>query len=308
MLSSAISPEQYTRNFIQSISVPTNLDADETARFELSSLPMYDMLSGLSNSSLQYLGLGQPTASKSTDDSPSISDPRKTTGIEPFPLFTQHSYPTKADTTKFGLQDSSVQIGPDDSTNPSGRNDSGSQFEHTPDWDSSKSSLNDSIPSLARSTDQTTDSICGHPTQLPPTTESGGFPRQAFGLAHSFVPLSSARYPRATVEDVPEDDEEDPDEDEEPEIPDYHTFLPREVASVSAPSGFLHSPEANAIIDNFLQTKKKYKPVHLKTKPILGTVPAKYRIVRNITGDPLADMPKIDYAHIPDFVPTGRYT
>ena len=30
--------------------------------------------------------------------------------------------------------------------------------------------------------------------------------------------------------------------------------------------------------------------------------------MRNITGDPLAHMPFIDYSHIPDFTPTGRYT
>ena len=54
--------------------------------------------------------------------------------------------------------------------------------------------------------------------------------------------------------------------------------------------------------------KKKYKPVHLKTRPIKAELPQQYRIVRDIKGDPLADMPKLDYAHIPDPIPTGRYT
>ena len=58
----------------------------------------------------------------------------------------------------------------------------------------------------------------------------------------------------------------------------------------------------------FVGAKKKYKPVHLKVRPVKTELPKEYRIVRNITGDPLAGMPFIDYSHIPDFVPTGRYT
>lgn len=57
-----------------------------------------------------------------------------------------------------------------------------------------------------------------------------------------------------------------------------------------------------------LGTKKKYKPVHLKARPVKAELPKQYRIIRDIKGDPLQDMPKIDYANIPDFVPTGRYT
>ena len=52
---------------------------------------------------------------------------------------------------------------------------------------------------------------------------------------------------------------------------------------------------------------KKYKPVADKIKPILGELPAKFRIERNITGDPLKDMPTLNL-HPPEFVPTGRYT
>ncbi|KIK58421.1 hypothetical protein GYMLUDRAFT_171023, partial [Collybiopsis luxurians FD-317 M1] len=52
---------------------------------------------------------------------------------------------------------------------------------------------------------------------------------------------------------------------------------------------------------------KKYKPVALKTKPIIGELPAKYRIEHHITGDPLANMPKLN-ANPPEFAPTGRYT
>jgi hypothetical protein len=52
---------------------------------------------------------------------------------------------------------------------------------------------------------------------------------------------------------------------------------------------------------------KKYKPVHLKTKPIYGELPDKFRIKRNITGDMLAALPKLS-PHPPEFVPTERYT
>ena len=54
-------------------------------------------------------------------------------------------------------------------------------------------------------------------------------------------------------------------------------------------------------------TKKKYKPVALKVKPVIAELPNKFRIVRNILGDPLADMPALD-PNPPPFKPTGRYT
>lgn len=52
---------------------------------------------------------------------------------------------------------------------------------------------------------------------------------------------------------------------------------------------------------------KKYKPVHLKSRPVLTELPAHFRIVRNIIGDPLEDMPPVP-THPTPFVPTGRYT
>ena len=51
----------------------------------------------------------------------------------------------------------------------------------------------------------------------------------------------------------------------------------------------------------------KYKPVALKTRPVVQELPAKFRIKREIIGDPLAEMPKLS-PNPPDFVPTGRYT
>ena len=52
---------------------------------------------------------------------------------------------------------------------------------------------------------------------------------------------------------------------------------------------------------------KKYKPVDKKVRPIKGTLPEEFRIVRDIKGDPLADMPELN-PNPPDFEPTGRYT
>ena len=56
-----------------------------------------------------------------------------------------------------------------------------------------------------------------------------------------------------------------------------------------------------------VQTKKKYKPVAIKVKPISADLPKKYRIERNIVGDPLKEMPTLD-PNSPAFQPTGRYT
>jgi hypothetical protein len=52
---------------------------------------------------------------------------------------------------------------------------------------------------------------------------------------------------------------------------------------------------------------KKYKPVVEKITPILGELPAKFRIERKIIGDPLANMPVLE-THPPDFATNGRYT
>jgi hypothetical protein len=40
--------------------------------------------------------------------------------------------------------------------------------------------------------------------------------------------------------------------------------------------------------------KKKYKPVSQKALPVLGSLPEQFRIVRQIHGDPLADLPALD--------------
>ena len=52
---------------------------------------------------------------------------------------------------------------------------------------------------------------------------------------------------------------------------------------------------------------KKYKPVALKTRPVYAELPESYRIKRDIRGDPLENMPKLN-PQPPEFEPTGRYT
>jgi len=52
---------------------------------------------------------------------------------------------------------------------------------------------------------------------------------------------------------------------------------------------------------------KKYKLVALKVKPILGTLLERFRITREIVGDPLQEMPKLP-EHPPEFEPRERYT
>jgi hypothetical protein len=52
---------------------------------------------------------------------------------------------------------------------------------------------------------------------------------------------------------------------------------------------------------------KKYKLVALKVKPLYQELPEKFRVKRNIMGDPLKDMPILN-PNPPDFEPTGRYT
>jgi hypothetical protein len=53
-------------------------------------------------------------------------------------------------------------------------------------------------------------------------------------------------------------------------------------------------------------TKKKYKPVALKVRPVITNLPDRFRIIRNIIGDPLENMPPLN-SHPPSFTPSPRY-
>ena len=54
-------------------------------------------------------------------------------------------------------------------------------------------------------------------------------------------------------------------------------------------------------------TTKKYKPVALRTKPVIDQLPSRFRIAREIKGDPLRDLPMLS-KNPPTFRPTTRYT
>ena len=51
---------------------------------------------------------------------------------------------------------------------------------------------------------------------------------------------------------------------------------------------------------------KKYKPVALKVKLVLGTLPERFRITRGIIGDPLKNMPRLP-ERPPEFQTKGHY-
>src|SRR5271154_3672104 len=63
----------------------------------------------------------------------------------------------------------------------------------------------------------------------------------------------------------------------------------------------------NRNVENEKRSVFKYKPVAIKTRPVIGELPAGFRIKREIRGDPLEEMPKLS-TNPPDFEPTGRYT
>ncbi|CCM06675.1 uncharacterized protein FIBRA_08960 [Fibroporia radiculosa] len=68
-----------------------------------------------------------------------------------------------------------------------------------------------------------------------------------------------------------------------------------------------NNEDKEPIYESFAGTKKKYKPVALKTRPVLEAVNKQFHICRDIKGDPLETMPTLS-KHPPPFMPTGRYT
>jgi hypothetical protein len=57
----------------------------------------------------------------------------------------------------------------------------------------------------------------------------------------------------------------------------------------------------------FLSTKKKYKPVAKKVRPVIGELPEKFRIEHKIISNPVDDLPTLNLNPLP-FTPTDRYT
>ena len=84
----------------------------------------------------------------------------------------------------------------------------------------------------------------------------------------------------------------------------------REIPTASLTSNLGRAPAAptyTAVTNTVKKKGKKYKPVALKVRPVLGVLPDQFRIVRTILGDPLEHLPTLD-SHPPDFKACGRYT
>ncbi|KAI0950441.1 hypothetical protein AcV7_008905 [Taiwanofungus camphoratus] len=73
------------------------------------------------------------------------------------------------------------------------------------------------------------------------------------------------------------------------------------------PMVFLFKLSDSSPIPTFAASKKKYKPIALKTCPILGALDEQFQIIRKIKGDPLATMPTLSLTS-PPFESTSRYT
>src|SRR6202789_734591 len=90
----------------------------------------------------------------------------------------------------------------------------------------------------------------------------------------------------------------------------YATFLststanPMHSSSIYSPS---HISTSDSMYPTLAASKKKYKPVAQKIRLVVADLPDRFRIIRKITGDPLADMAKLN-PHPPPFSPTPRYS
>ena len=134
----------------------------------------------------------------------------------------------------------------------------------------------------------------------------------------SIIPLYLCNSNQSTIPSnfIPQETPSDP-------ITDYSLPFPRQLClareerllliCITLTSDFSSDSIVTNRIDNndltliFIATKKKYKPVHLKTKPVISSLPDKFRIIRNIISDPLKDLPKLPTDPF-RFQPTGQYT
>ena len=81
----------------------------------------------------------------------------------------------------------------------------------------------------------------------------------------------------------------------------------REILSKYLDNGTLSVGQEDEPQMKDIRSVYKYKPVALKTRPVVQELPAEFRIKKEILGDPLAEMPTL-LPNPPDFIPTGRYT
>lgn len=81
---------------------------------------------------------------------------------------------------------------------------------------------------------------------------------------------------------------------------------PAVVMMQTAPEGSADDKKNKAKIKG-VSKGTKYKKVADKIRPVLGHLEDRFRIIRDIKGDPLAEMPELP-SRPTEFVPTGRYT
>ena len=98
-----------------------------------------------------------------------------------------------------------------------------------------------------------------------------------------------------------------------PHYPNINTMAPNKTIPYHLHLLTTTLPSQNDSLDDvpgtetYLSLKKKYKPVALKVKPVIGSLPERFRIIRDIKGDPLVDLPVLP-TNPPKFKPTRRYT
>ncbi|KAE9387190.1 hypothetical protein BT96DRAFT_746086, partial [Gymnopus androsaceus JB14] len=57
----------------------------------------------------------------------------------------------------------------------------------------------------------------------------------------------------------------------------------------------------------YATAKKRYRPVHRRTTPVLTTLPEKFRVICHFPTGPLKGIPQLNPVP-PLFTPTGQYT
>ena len=91
----------------------------------------------------------------------------------------------------------------------------------------------------------------------------------------------------------------------------YSEVLVEEVEDEEAYQGPSEREESPYILEELSEASDvftKYKTVDKKVRPVKTDLPPGERIIRNMTGDPLKDMPTLPTSPPEEFVPIGRYT
>ena len=83
-------------------------------------------------------------------------------------------------------------------------------------------------------------------------------------------------------------------------------FIPTNITDLATPCSTFKE-QLMIVMCKGVVTKKKYKPVAKKVRPVITSVPNEFCIEHKIIGNPLAELPILSH-NPPPFVPTSRYT